>query len=308
MRAAAGPTLAGMTEAMETSGAKRLAIRPVVISAPFGNYIQPAGTTPTLGTFTRRARGGRVWRIVKTVRYYPRLGAWVNRIGLRNPGIDWLSDRAGRGKKAIAGRLVSVHGFDPQEWRELIEACAAMREGVGEVAKRPREKGEGAEAAGDRMLGVEINMSCPNVGEVEGGVAAWRELFDLAVDRLGAEGIGVVVKLPPVRYEAMAEAAWGAGVRCYHGCNTLPVPGGGMSGSPLMPLSLRCVAWMRETFGGDAQLIGGGGIKSAEQVDAYRAAGADHFALGTVCMDPRLLWSDRKVRGVVERAGLAAVS
>jgi dihydroorotate dehydrogenase len=267
------------------AAAHRLAIRPAVISAPFGNYIQPAGTTPTLGTFTRHARGGRVWRILKTVRYYPRLGAWVNRIGLRNPGIDWLTDRAGKGSKPIAGRLVSVHGFDPQQWRELIEACAAMREPDGKT-----------------MLAVELNMSCPNVGEVEGGVSAWRELFDLAIDRLGAEGIGVVVKLPPVRYEAMAESAWDAGVRGFHCCNTLPVPGGGMSGAPLMPLSLRCIAWMRERFGEEAQLIGGGGINQPEQVDTYRHAGADHIALGTVCMDPRLLFSDKKVRATIERA------
>ncbi|MEM6331710.1 MAG: hypothetical protein AAF823_00005 [Planctomycetota bacterium] len=156
------------------------------------------------------------------------------------------------------------------------------------------------------MLAVELNMSCPNVGAVEGGVAGWRELFDMAVDVLGGAGAGalpgVVVKLPPVRYEAMAEAAWGAGVRCFHCCNTLPVPGGGMSGSPLLPLSLRCVGWMREQFGPTAQVIGGGGVVSPEQVDAYRAAGADHFALGTVCMDPRLLFSDKKVRATIERA------
>jgi len=68
-------------------------LRPLIVSAPFGNYIQPAGCTATLGTFTALRRGGvinRAWRVLLTVRYYRRMKAWVNRIGLRNPGIDWL--------------------------------------------------------------------------------------------------------------------------------------------------------------------------------------------------------------------------
>ncbi|MEM9789286.1 MAG: hypothetical protein AAF842_02655 [Planctomycetota bacterium] len=263
----------------------RLALSPVVISAPFGNYIQPAGTTPTLGTFTRHARSGRVWRILKTVRYYPRLGAWVNKIGLRNPGIDWLNARAAGGRKPIAGRLVSVHGFSPGDWRDLLETAAAMRDPDGQA-----------------MLGVELNLSCPNVGHAAADVPAWRELFNVATDALGPVGVGLIAKLPPVRYEAMAETAWAAGVRCFHACNTLPVPGGGLSGTPLMPLSLRCIVWLRETLGDDAQLIAGGGISKPEHVDAYRDASADHFALGTVCMDPRLLFSDRKVRATIDHA------
>ncbi|MEM8782992.1 MAG: hypothetical protein AAGE65_09080, partial [Planctomycetota bacterium] len=41
--------------------------RPAIISAPFGNYIQPEGCTATLGTFTAMPRGGRVTQIIKTV-------------------------------------------------------------------------------------------------------------------------------------------------------------------------------------------------------------------------------------------------
>ena len=250
-------------------------LRPLIVSAPFGNYVRPAGATATLGTFTLHDRPGRPWRIVKTVRYYPRLKAWVNRIGLRNPGIDSVVRKAEAGKLDVSDKLISIHGFDEQQWLALL-----------------------ARTAGLRPLGIELNLSCPNVGEL-----SWpRGLFAAAVEAAGPAETRVVAKLPPVNYVAMADAAWAAGVRAFHACNTLPVPAGGMSGKPLMPLSLRCVAWLRERFGPEATIIGGGGVTRPDDVDAYADAGADRVAIGTKAMNPMLLVSQRSLAGLLARA------
>ncbi|MEM6394349.1 MAG: hypothetical protein AAF797_16405, partial [Planctomycetota bacterium] len=167
-------------------------LKPLVVSAPFGNYLHPAGATATMGTFTVMRRGGipaRVWRVVKTVRYYGKLGAWVNRIGLRNPGIGWVEQKVKAGRLDVSDKLISVHGFDGGQWREVVERAVALG-----------------------PLGVELNMSCPNVGEVGG----WEGGFEGAVEAsqnpsasagFGDGGVGVVVKLPPVRYEGMVAAA-----------------------------------------------------------------------------------------------------
>ncbi len=252
----------------------------LVISAPFGNYVGPRGATRTLGTFTLARRPGRVWRVVRTVRRYRRLGAWVNRIGLRNPGIEWLASRVERRGVDVSDKIVSVHGFEAREWGALVERVV----GLGAMA-------------------VELNMSCPNVGEV-----SWPEgLFERSVEACAGR-TRVIVKLPPVRFEAMAVAALDAGVRAFHCCNTLPVPGGGMSGKPLMPMSLRCVG---DTIGlaaragvgrGELLLIGGGGITGVEDIDRYAEAGATHVALGTKVMHPRYLWSEGDVRALVGHA------
>ena len=109
----------------------------LVVSAPFGNYVQPEGAVATLGTFTALRRPGRLWRILKTVRYYPRLRAWVNKIGLRNPGIEWLERKVDAGKITCADKLVSVHGFSPDEWWRLLDGIQRVR-----------------------PLAVELNMSC----------------------------------------------------------------------------------------------------------------------------------------------------
>lgn len=244
-------------------------IEPLVISAPFGNYLRPEGTTATLGTFTAVRRGGRpaaFGRALLTVRYYPKLGAWVNRIGLRNPGIDALGAAVPR-HGAVSRSIVSIHGFTPAEWQHLLSRVEQIRPAA-----------------------VELNISCPNVGEL-----SWPPgLFALAV----ATGVRVIVKLPPIRFEHLAGAAAGEGVTWFHACNTLPVPGGGMSGIPLRPLSLSCVSWLRDEFGDGVRIIGGGGIRTPDDVRAYAAAGADRFAVGTLVMRPGALFGDRWIAPV----------
>jgi dihydroorotate dehydrogenase len=238
-------------------------LRGLIISAPFGNYIQPEGATPTIGTYTAQRRGGRsaaFGRALLTVRYYRRLGAWVNRIGLRNPGIDSLATTPKYGRPT-SECLLSVHGFDPADWETLLARTARLG-----------------------PLAVELNVSCPNVGEV-----SWpAHMFEDAV----ASGVPVIVKIPPIRYEQMVEDALSAGITWVHATNTLPVPRGGMSGAPLKPLALTVVERLRARYATDVRIIGGGGIRAAADIADYARAGADRFAVGTHAMRPSALRSD----------------
>ena len=251
------------------------AIRPLIISAPFGNYIQPKGTTATLGTFTAARRGGilnRVWRILLTVRYYPKAKAWVNKIGLRNPGIDWLVSKCASGKIDVSDKLVSIHGFTAGDWTTLLDKLAPLK-----------------------PLAIELNLSCPNVGHI-----SWPEdLFEKAV----ATGVPVIAKIPPVNYDTMVEQAYAAGIRMLHCCNTLPNPGGGMSGKPLMAVALQCIQDLRrKVYFGELTIIGGGGIYEADDVDAYADLGVKHAAIGTKLFNPKYLLSDSGITGIKQRA------
>lgn len=251
------------------------AIKPLVISAPFGNYIQPQGTTPTLGTFTAARRGGilnRVWRILLTVRYYPRMKAWVNKIGLRNPGIDWVVAKCNAGKIDVSDKLVSIHGFTAEDWYVLLEKTAALK-----------------------PLAIEMNMSCPNVGHI-----SWPEdLFEKAA----ATGVPIVVKIPPVNYDTMVEQAYAAGLRMLHCCNTLPNPGGGMSGTPLKHVALQCIQDLQgKPYFDELTIIGGGGIYQPDDVDAYVDLGVKHVAIGTKLFNPKYLLSDSGIATIKARA------
>ncbi len=249
--------------------------KPLVISAPFGNYIQPVGCTATLGTFTVMPRSGRIAQIVRTVRYYPRIKAWVNKIGLRNPGIGWLQQKVRTGKVDITERLISIHGFDESQWFELLTAAVEMK-----------------------PLGIELNMSCPNIGEV-----SWPAgLFA----RAAALDVPVILKLPPVNFRGMADAAVDAGLTHFHCCNTLPVPAGGLSGQPLKPVAMQCIAELRATpYGDRIHILAGGGVREAKDIDDYRAVGADTFAVGTKVMNPWYLVSHGGLRPLLNRAGAA---
>jgi dihydroorotate dehydrogenase len=251
-------------------------IKPLVVSAPFGNYVQPAGATATLGTFTAARRPGRLMQIIKTVRRYGRIGAWVNKIGLRNPGIDWLVERVESGKIDVSDKLVSIHGFSDDDWKVLLDK-------IGRI----------------KPMGVELNMSCPNVGEIDLHVG----LFESAL----ASGAGcVVVKVPPVNYAELFAQAYQEGVRIYHCCNTLPVPAGGMSGKPLKPVSLQCIGQIRKDLGeekfSELTIIGGGGVREPKDIDDYASVGAKHVAIGTRVMNPIFLTTVGPLRPLIDRA------
>ncbi|MDA9912970.1 hypothetical protein N9D66_00755 [Candidatus Nanopelagicales bacterium] len=246
-----------------------LQVAPLVISAPFGNYLQPVGTTPTLGTFTAARRGGRsaaLGRAALTLRYYRKLDAWVNRIGLRNPGIAAMHSGPKR-SISFSDSIVSVHGFEPRDWEILL-----------------------TEIATQRPLAVELNISCPNVGEL-----SWPPRLFLDAAR---SAVPVIVKLPPVRFHQLANDAYAGGVRWFHASNTLPVRGGGLSGAPLKPISLQVVRWLRSEFGDSVRIIGGGGIREPSDILEYAEAGADRFAIGTAALRPSTAYSDRWVEAV----------
>lgn len=250
-------------------------IEPLVISAPFGNYIQPSGATPTLGTFTAARRRGRLWRILRTVRYSPSLGAWVNKIGLRNPGIDWLVERSRNAKVNVRTKIVSIHGFTDDDWALLLDRIGTLK-----------------------PLAVELNMSCPNVGHVNW--PTW--LFDRAM----ATGVTTIVKVPPVNERDIISQALASGVRAFHCCNTIPVPAGGVSGKPLKPVSLQVIVRLRETAAKAGieglTIIGGGGITTPADIDDYVSVGATHVAIGTKTFNPMTLISSAPLRPLIERA------
>ena len=63
------------------------------ISPPFGNYINLPNVIPIRGSFTLKKRPGKWMQILKTLRYNFTLGGWVNKIGLRNKGIDYAIEK-----------------------------------------------------------------------------------------------------------------------------------------------------------------------------------------------------------------------
>ena len=217
-----------------------------------GNWIQPKNCTATLGTFTLAARPGRIKQILKTVRYSYVLDDWVNKIGLRNPGFDSILTR-----NDLKDKIISIHGFNTEEWLELFSKIEARSRRTWET-----------------------NCSCPNVTDAPLDYAA---IFDRA--KKLSDRHSFIVKLPPVRWEPIFNAAIGAGLTNFHCCNTLPTQVGGLSGPPLKPHSLAVIREIRKNYP-HVFIIGGGGVRTKADMDDYHKAGANRVAMASGLFNP----------------------
>lgn len=249
-------------------------IQRLVLSAPFGNYLSFAGATSTLGTFTRQNRGGltyRLWRMLRTLRYYPGIQAWKNKLGLPNSGIDSLWHRCVPPRYGPVSyqshKIISIAGFCLSDWHY----CATL-------------------AFGLRPLAVECNVSCPNCpGEDK---SDYGEVFKALVElsKLHRSESPLIVKLAPLGYMRVARQALDAGIRSFHCCNTLPTPNGGISGKPLKAFSLQAIEDLRNyCHARDYDLdilIGGGGVTTANDINDYLDVGATSVAIGSHLLAP----------------------
>jgi len=233
----------------------------IIISAPFGNYYNLFGfknVTYTLGTFTARPRGwldkpyGNRWaRLLWTVRYSRSTGGWINKLGLKNPGIGWLCNNR---KIDVSDKIVSIYGETLQDWLILLNCIKSIR-----------------------PLACELNLSCPNIKTSNIEISALRTAQET--------GVPIIVKIPPVFYEPIVDICYSIGIKTFHCCNTLPTPYGGISGKPLIKISQGVVKHLRYKYP-DIRIIGGGGITEKQDAFDYMNAGANYIALGTMLFNP----------------------
>ena len=79
------------------------------IAAPFGNYIKTKNTISVSGSWTVDKRTGRIIQIAKTLRYTKK--GWVNKIGLRNPGVEFGIT------KYREDEVFSIAGIEKEDWK-----------------------------------------------------------------------------------------------------------------------------------------------------------------------------------------------
>jgi len=214
--------------------------------------------------------------VTKTVTPLPREGnappriaetahGMLNAIGLANPGRErFLAEHLPRLRELGIPLWVSVGGFSADDY---AETCAAL---------------EGIEA-------VELNLSCPNVGEAADSAA------EIVSACRRATALPLYAKLsaahPDVAEVARAVAAAGAdGLSLINTLrataldrNLRPVlarGSGGLSGPALKPVALNAVSVCHEATG--LPIVGMGGIETGRDALEFAACGACDVALGTV--------------------------
>ncbi len=240
-----------------------------------GRELASYGTLDAVGGFVTRSitvnarAGGPTPRIVETP------SGLVHAVGLQNPGLDhflatelpWLVQRGVRVFVSIVGRS------------------------LGDYAELARRLGRSPGVAG-----IEVNLAEPDA--LTSGVFDVREPFHAAsvisaVHRDLPRGLPVLAKIRSdvVRVAEAARTVVDAGAAAVVVGGALPasMPDGrpaGLSGPAIGPLALRCVAEVRAAVP-DAQIVGAGGIVTADDARAFLAAGATAVQVGTALLhDP----------------------
>tara|TARA_Y100000741_G_scaffold296957_1_gene237771 strand:- start:1222 stop:1920 length:699 start_codon:yes stop_codon:yes gene_type:complete len=215
------------------------------ISPPFGNYINTSKTTPIRGSFTLNERPGKWMQILKTLRYIPGVG-WINKIGLRNPGIDYAV------KTYKKGEIISIAIMDKKEIKPILD-------------KIPED------------MDIELNISCPNTEKhmIGSGLKPF----------LNSKRNWCIVKLSPLEKSGTINNLYEEGFRQFHASNTLPSLKGGISGKKIAPYTKITIKYIKSNWD-DTIVIAGGGIRTMKDVEEYKKIGADHFSVSSLCFNP----------------------
>lgn len=234
--------------------------------------------------------------VTKAVSLEPRLGnppprvaefrgGMLNSVGLANPGLaqvhagelPWLL-----GRLHTARVLVNVVGFTLGEYAAVIEGLDDL-EGITAYELNlscPNTAAGGLEFGADPVAVADVVGRCrrvtrrPLVAKLSPALPDIAAMAVVARDA-GADGVAVVNTLPGLALDPQGVARLGNG-------------NGGVSGPALLPAGVLAVRRVVERAPG-FPVIGLGGVRSADDVRQYLAAGASLVGIGTGGMaDPRL--------------------
>jgi len=236
-------------------------------------------------TLERIVEGGAGAVVTKSVGITPREGyanptivqtncGLINAMGLPNPGIDEFVKEIHEAKNTLnVPLIVSVYGFSTEEYAK--------------VAKKAMNAGADA---------VELNVSCPHVKETGSEIGQNPKILTDVVEKVKAVvDKPVFVKLSPnvTSIAETAEAAVKAGADAITAINTvkamaidtetaMPILSnrtGGLSGSAIKPIAVRCVYEIYEHV--KVPIIGCGGIVNWRDAVEFMLAGATAVQIGT---------------------------
>ena len=221
------------------------------INPPFSNYINLPYLTQIKGSYTLYPRDGLFKQIIKTLRYDFINHGWINKIGLRNKGIDYSL------KNYNNNQSISIAILHENEIPIFLN-------------KIPHD------------TNIEINISCPN--------AEKKMISDGLQPFLNQKRKWCIIKLSPICNKKTIDNFYNAGFRQFHCSNTLPTSNGGLSGKSLITYNENLIKYISNKYK-DTTIIGGGGITKWNDIQKYKSFGAQHYSFPSVVFCPYLFFN-----------------
>lgn len=202
-------------------------------------------------------------------------GGWLNAIGLSNPGAPYFAKMISQNKEIPI--IVSLVGSVEDDFTFMIKQFENCK-----------------------VLAYELNLSCPHVERVGLEVGDDPELVKKIIKKIkSVTKVPIIAKvgLGTTHYLDTVSAAKESGADAITAINTLramaidveterPILSnkiGGLSGTPIKPIAVRCVYEISSKY--DIPIIGCGGISSWEDAVEFILAGASAVQLGSVVGD-----------------------
>jgi dihydroorotate dehydrogenase len=221
-----------------------------IVSPPFGNYIFFDSVLSVKGSFTLEERPGLIPQIFRTFRYSFEHNGWINKIGLRNKGIDYAIE-----KYKNTNNIVSI---------------AILKETDIPVFLRKIP----------RNMNLEINVSCPNTD---------KKMVNTNLKQfINSDRSWCIIKLSPITEHSQIDNYYSEGFRQFHCSNTLPIKEGGVSGPIIKEYNKTLITYIKSKYP-DTTVIGGGGIRDWKDVLYYKNLGCNYYSISTVFLNPFLL-------------------
>ena len=192
----------------------------------------------------------------------------LNAMGLPNPSKEFVDEITLLAKKPV---ILSIFGGNPEEFARV----ASWFKG--------------------RVAGFELNLSCPHAEGYGAAIGTDPALVEACTRAVSVTGIPTWVKLTPnvTDITAIGKAAERGGASAIVAINTVkamrvstgmrrPVLGnryGGLSGSAVFPIAVRCVYELYEAC--KIPIIGCGGVATADNVIEMMMAGAGAVEIGS---------------------------
>jgi len=192
----------------------------------------------------------------------------LNAMGLPNPSKEFVDEITGLANKPV---VASIFGGNPEEFAEVAGWF------TGHVA------------------GIELNLSCPHAEGYGAAIGSDPALVEACTRAVSKSGVPTWVKLTPnvTDITAIGKAAEKGGASAIVAINTVkamristglkrPMLGnryGGLSGSAVFPIAVRCVYELYEAV--KCPIIGCGGVATADNVVEMMMAGASAVEIGS---------------------------
>lgn len=202
-------------------------------------------------------------------------GGWINAVGLSNPGAPNFAKMIESNKDVPI--IVSLVGSIPEDFEMMVKQFKNCK-----------------------VTAYELNLSCPHVAKVGLEVGDDPELVKKIVSTMkNSTDVPVIAKvgLGTTHYLNTVNAAIDSGIDAITAINTIramaidvetqrPILSnkfGGLSGTPIKPIALRCVYEISSKY--NIPIIGCGGISTWEDAVEFILAGSSAIQLGSAIGD-----------------------